>query len=307
MSPPHLSVEAVFSARFGPVCVEILVDQASTNRPGFTPLKMADNDISSKWPNLTVGFTFLSAVVFLASLLFVSGLSLGLNHNLLGLCDLSDYLRVAPSWAIPTSMGVGVVIGMLFRLGIERPPSVLAANVEDRKRFRESIISLPRWLANLNKPLFYAVLGIVFVVIQAFPKDILLTLFAWWYCPTVVLLVSLTLIPGWVHLFRLPPLFSSFIQITIWILAFSFWTGLYFLTIAGPILSFRTIMMKDHSKFEGRVVLELNRYVVVQNSDKKLIALQSSEIQVMNLLDHPPQGSAVSAVTGSGTASPSAP
>jgi hypothetical protein len=305
MSPPRLFSRGRFSARFGPVCVEILVDQASTNRPGFTPLKMADNDTSSKWPNLTVGFTFLSAVVFLASLLFVSGLSLGLNHNLLGLCDLSDYLRVAPSWAIP--MLLGVVIGMLFRLGIERPPSVLATDVEGRKRLRESIISLPRWLANLNKPLFYAALGIVFVVIQAFPKDILLTLFAWWYCPTVVLLVCLSLMPGWVHLFRLPPRFSSFIPITIWILAFPFWTGLYFLTIAGPILSFRTIMMKDHSQFEGRVVLELNRYVVVQNSDKKLIALQSSEIQVMNLLDHPPQGSAVSAVTGSATASPSTP
>jgi hypothetical protein len=61
---------------------------------------MAD-DSTSKLPNLPAAITFITVVTFVASLLYIWGLGTGLGVNLFGLCDLADYLRIAPSRVAP--------------------------------------------------------------------------------------------------------------------------------------------------------------------------------------------------------------
>lgn len=45
--------------------------------------------------------TFLTVLIFAASLAFVAGICQTLGQNLFGLFDLADYLRIAPAWIIP--------------------------------------------------------------------------------------------------------------------------------------------------------------------------------------------------------------
>jgi hypothetical protein len=236
-----------------------------------------------EWPDLKIAFTSISAVVFLASLLFVSGFSIAVGHNLLSLFELTDYLRIAPGWALLTL--AGSIVGLLFRLGLERPATGLISHSEQH---RNPAPKLPRWLPRWFPFALFSVSGIAASVLQAWHSDLVFTIVAWLYCPIAILLLSLWLRPGWAHVFQLPPLFANFIPLTAWVLGVAFWTGLYFLVLVVPFLPIRVITMKDHSKYEGRVVLELNRYVLFENAGQKLTALQSSEIQMMDFLNRSP-------------------
>jgi hypothetical protein len=61
--------------------------------------------------------------------------------------------------------------------------------------------------------------------------------------------------------------------------------GIYWMPICESIISTRTVTMKGQSQYRGEVIIELNRYLVIRNSEGKLTALQSSEILAMDFLD----------------------
>jgi hypothetical protein len=243
---------------------------------------VAEEDASSKWPDLTIALSFITAIVFLASLLFVFGLSQGLHHDLLGLCDLSDYLRVAPSWAIPT---IGLIIyGTLLRWGEYRPDKIEGKKERTRKPF----ITFPSWWNHdVAMLVLNFVLGVTATILQARHSNSFWAWLSLMFNSTTLHLLSFRLLPGWIHLFKLPQSFAFFIPRSVLVLALSYWTGLYYLPLYGGILSFRKITMKDHSEYTGDVVLELSRYILVRNPEGKLTVLQSSEIQTMDLLNRP--------------------
>jgi hypothetical protein len=240
---------------------------------------MADDTQSTNW-DITVGLTSLTAVVFLASLLFVFGLSQGVQHNILGLCDISDYLRVAPSWALPTlgSYLCQTVMGW-GRYG--------SAGNQQKQEPRSKILRLfSRWrnsdAAQFLTFLFLGLVSTITYLIYKQPWIAIITVFSW---PLVYQNLAYTQLPGWSRLFQLPPQFAFFIPQIALVLGMSYHMGNCWIPLWEYSLSPRTITMKDHSQYSGKVVIELNRYLVIRNSEGKLIALQSSEILAMDLLE----------------------
>jgi hypothetical protein len=244
---------------------------------------MPDNDTSEKgWPDLKIAITMITSVAFLSSLLFVSGFSVAVGHNLIGLFDPSDYVRIAPSWG--GLAVIGFLLGMQLFWGLEtRARIVVPESWRHKKdRLQSRILS---WMI-----LVCLIFGIACSVAQIFYPDNYFAQGAIFFWPVTIFLVSVGLLPGWADWCELPPRFARFIPIMLYLVALAFCSGIYFLPVYGRALPFRTITMKDHSKYEGLVVLELNRYVVVQTAGRKLIALQSSEIQAMDLFRYSSQG-----------------
>ena len=66
---------------------------------------------TTKWPDFAQLITFVAVACFTASLTYVAGLSLGMNQNLVGFFDLSDFLRITSSWAIP-ALGVSTFLSL---------------------------------------------------------------------------------------------------------------------------------------------------------------------------------------------------
>jgi hypothetical protein len=259
-----------------------------------------DNDNSPKWPDLTIAFTFVTAVVFLASLLFIFGLSRGIHHNLLGLCDLSDYLRVAPSWALP-SLGLAIFM-TLCRWGDYRPNQPI-----QKKEWRSRVMKALSWWKNSNSAQFstFIVMGLIASVFQAIYKDAFSALIAALSFALGIHYLSHIAMTGWTHVFRWPFRFAFFIPRTVLLLAFSFWLGTYWLPIYGYSFSTRVVTMKDHSQYTGRVVLELSRYLLIQKPDGHLVAIQTAEIEAMELGGETSGGAPT--FSPSSTASPATP
>jgi hypothetical protein len=190
--------------------------------------KFVDEPQKTIWPDVTVGLTILTAVVFLASLLFVSGLSLGLQHNLLGLCDLSDYLRVAPSWALPT---LGVLLLQIIA-GWGRYGS--AAQEQERKMPQsraEHILFKWRDLDTTKKLRILVSVGVVGMVAHAFWLQPWLVIFPLLAFPIAFQLSFHNVAPGWIRLFQLPSQCDFFIPQIVLILGLSFFMGIYWMPI----------------------------------------------------------------------------
>jgi hypothetical protein len=263
---------------------------------------MPDNDTPKKgWPDLKIGLTFFSALVFLASLSFLSGFSCKAGHNLFGLCDLTDYVRIAPSWGL--ILLAGFILATLLFWGLEKPTRTVAPDsrltliVPDSRLTLVTLLLLAIWRHKEHSLLswlsvVFLILAIVFSFGQLLVPGLAFVATFCWSFP--ILFVSVKFLPGWAdwceYWFGSRSRFVRLIPMTLYLLAVAFFWGYYFLPISGSLGSqnFRTITMKDHSKYEGRVVLELNRYVVVltqipHTTSGKLTALQSSEIETMDL------------------------
>lgn len=73
-----------------------IADDSGANRA-----ETKSDNVASDWPNPTPLISSIAAACFVASLLYVSGLGMGLQQNLFGYFDITDFLRITPAWAIP--------------------------------------------------------------------------------------------------------------------------------------------------------------------------------------------------------------
>ena len=197
----------------------------------------------------------------------------------------------------------GFILATLLFWGLERPTrtvvpdSRLTLIVPDSRLTLVTLLLLAIWRHKRDSLLSwfsvgFLILAIVFSFGQLLVPSLASAATFCWSFP--ILFVSLKFLPGWAdwceYWFGLPPRLVRLIPMTLYLLAVAFFWGFYFLPISGSLgfQNFRTITMKDHSKYEGYVVLELNRYVVVlipipNTTSGKLTALQSSEIETMYL------------------------
>ncbi|MFY9988550.1 MAG: hypothetical protein WAK31_27600 [Chthoniobacterales bacterium] len=243
---------------------------------------MAD-DKTSKWPDVAKGVTFLTILVFVASLAFVAGACKSLDQNMFGLFDLADYLRIAPAWLIPA---FGSYLFMIASHFADYREPVLDPRESEETRQKElstAVRSNYIWLGALG------VIAFVAWIINATHKNnpvvaAISGSFAWITCTLASHRLAFIFLPGYIRYFRLSLEFSIMVPKAVLVCAAAFFWAAFYFDLQTKTAPQRSVTMKDHSVFEGRVIFELSRYLVLENSEDKLIAIQNGEIQTMNFL-----------------------
>ncbi len=107
---------------------------------------LRDEAKTSKWPDFAPLITFIGVACFTASLTYVAGLSAGLNQNLMGFFDLTDFLRITPAWAIP-AIGFSVLLNLRSYLADAHRAKEQNLSVSEPKNKWEKFFRLIRHFA----------------------------------------------------------------------------------------------------------------------------------------------------------------
>jgi hypothetical protein len=239
-------------------------------------------DQSSNWPNLATGVTFVAVITFVTSLCYVAGLSNALRQNLFGLCDIADFFRIAPSWAIPALGSILVQMGLNF--GKHKPLDDSGQLfVERQDEVRRKAVS--RWVRTHN--ILFVLCGLIGASAAIFgmvQKNGFCLGMGWFFLTIAAQNLAFSVLPDFVRLFNLGYLFSLLLPEGMFICAAAFFWALLMVGQQTETLPVRTVTMRDHSVVTGNIVLDLTRYLVLKNGEGKVIAVQNSEIQSMEFL-----------------------
>jgi hypothetical protein len=92
------------------------------------------------------------------------------------------------------------------------------------------------------------------------------------------------------RVFPASPRFYFFVPRTVLCVAFAFGMGRCVVPLEikhAPVCRFQ---MKDHTAVEARDILDLSRFLLIQTTDRRLLALQAGELQSIELIQRPATG-----------------
>jgi len=128
------------------------------------------------------------------------------------------------------------------------------------------------------------VIGIGASILGTIHQNAFLLSSAWFFSSIAFQCLTYSLLPNLVRLFNVGYLFTLLLPEAIFVCAAAFFWALWIVGQQTATLPMRAVTMKDHSICTGNVVLDLSRYLVLKNAAGKLVAIQSAEIQSMELL-----------------------
>jgi hypothetical protein len=246
-----------------------------------------------RWPDFAPHITFLAASCFVASLLYVHGLGDGMQQNLLGFFDLSDFLRITPAWGIP-SIGLYLLSYLREYLRTAHHKEDATTSVTESKAKPSKILL---WLQDLDRGgLFWLVLLVTCgaLVLGPFVRH------KWWVgAVSSILYVYFVwrLVYWFVVRFRRAHPQDSFIYgvvpvqlalplaVTL-VLAYNW--GRYMVPYNIEKTPAAKIILKDEKAIvEGKVFLELNRFIIFVTSDGRITAVAVSDV---NSIEFPKSG-----------------
>jgi hypothetical protein len=211
---------------------------------------MAD-DNPSKWPDLAKGVTFLTVLIFAASLAFVAGVCQTLGQNLFGLFDLADYLRIAPAWIIPVFGSYLLMIAAHF--ADYREPILDPDRSEDdrQKAFRAAMRANYIWLGVLVFIAFVA--WIVSLTNKSNPVVAGISGGLGWLTSVLASRrVAFAFLPGYISFFRFGVGFAMMIPKAVMVCAAAFFGAIFFFDSRIESAPQRSVTMKDAHCFGGQ-------------------------------------------------------
>jgi hypothetical protein len=242
----------------------------------------------TEWATATAVVTVITIIAFAASSIYVLGLTFTLSGPALAIYfSPTDYLRIAPAWAIPA---LGTVLGLLGVIFVVQVlgPLVLAswfnepATIDEITKFIQKVREGQGGKALQDGkrgglPIFAILVVVAFVVTFRLGMDNALGVGAVVTFLLMVLLLVLAIVAyvlpirgAWLRIAWLCVLF-------IWLTALAFFFGNWYAPYAikeGPLSQILYESEKDRiAAVEGRVIFDLDRYLLMLIDDKSPVSI----------------------------------
>jgi hypothetical protein len=254
---------------------------AQTRRTNNKSESEPSKNETTDWPNPTPLITSIAGAAFLASLIYAYGLARGLGMDLLGYFDIQDFLRIAPAWALPA---LGAFLLNEWSSYVRGTGT--AAQVDKTPVAKESLWrTILQVLVNPDEGIYHlSVILFAWLFVRFFRHQDYWAILLWfsngymfwrpaiWYVRRVQKSSPRQrFVFGFIPIRALPSL--------VFLLAISFGYGLYMEPLILRWAPLATVELKQNNSIvEGKVIVQLSRYVVLRRSDKSVVAIESSNI-----------------------------